>query len=154
MTVDTAKRSNFHPIGGLSQQQAEQANTRSFTGDGSPYLKIEGSRLVNLERVRVGTLEVPLSEERIYPRDASMSNFQNEPEALVQVVDQPDGSQVLMRSILSNDGIWQKNVPVFLTGDWEDVPAGEGDGDGEGEGAPKTSSRSRSKAKEPATADA
>jgi hypothetical protein len=103
------------------------ANTREFIGDGTPYLKVPGC--VKVESVRVGQQVIPLAEIRNYPTDATLQRFDQVTEPMIALEQGNDGTPVLMRSQLSNDGIWQKDKPVYVTAQWSDgqadpVPSG------------------------------
>lgn len=110
----------FHKIQGLTAREAQAANTRVFTGDGSPYLRVPG--LLAVEAVRVGNQDIPLFEEREYPKDAQQKRFETKQEPLIALDHADDGTPILLRSILSNDGMWQKGQPVYVTGEWADQP--------------------------------
>jgi hypothetical protein len=107
----------FHEIVGLSAKQKASADYRSFEGDGSPYLKVPG--LKKIKAVRVGQVDVPLTIEQQIPTDATLKNFETQTVEMVKLVNTPEGEQVLLRNLQSNDGMWQKGVPVYVAGDWE-----------------------------------
>lgn len=101
------------------QEQAD-ARTRLVHGEGTPFLRVP--QLTKLEALRIGALPLPLSEVRRYPTDA-LGGFESVDEPLVQIQHASDGVPVLVRSLLSNDGIWTHSVGVFVTGEWEEEGA-------------------------------
>jgi hypothetical protein len=113
---------HFHPVAGIDKREEVAANTRAFAGDGTPYLKVPG--LLAVIAVRVNHAELPLSETREYPTDHTHQRLMAEEFATVSLQHSQDGCPILLRSILSNDGMWQKDEPIYVTGDWADsVPA-------------------------------
>jgi len=94
--------------------------TREFKGDGTPILKTPG--LKELHAVKIGQQEIPLKEERTYPTDASGHNFEKVEEEITWREVLPNDEIAVCRSILSNDGIWQKDATVYITGEWEVEP--------------------------------
>jgi hypothetical protein len=115
----------FHPIGGLTQQERETHNTKVFDGNGTPFLKVPG--LVRVEAVRVNAMDLPLQRVVEYRTDAAEGSAAERMTLPLVVVDRDeDGTPVLLRSMLSNDGIWQDGAKVYVTGEWdggaEEVP--------------------------------
>ena len=110
----------FHPIEGLSQLEAQAANVRPFVGDGTPYLKVP--RLRSVQSVRLGSQILPPTIKQEYPVDLSMTKLHAVEMPLYILQFQADGMPVLMRSIQSNDGVWQAGSPIFVQGDWESAP--------------------------------
>lgn len=112
----------FHGLGGLIEQEKEAANTRQFTvteDKGSPYLPVPGLKKVTA--VRVGSTPVPLTQTLTYPvNGANPPRFETEEADMIALTRREDGTPILLRSQLSNDGIWQPNVPIFISGEWED----------------------------------
>lgn len=115
----------FAPLDALLHQQQESERTRTFIAEGdpktaapgSPLLKVPGLR--GLESVRVGMTPIPLTEERLHAtRVEHVKERVIEP--LIRLERLPDGVPVLQRSVLSNDGIWQPGVTVYVTGEWAD----------------------------------
>src|SRR5205085_2256456 len=110
--------SQFHPLIGLTEAEKVSANTREFEGSGTPYLKVPG--LVSLSAVRVGQAEVPLAHEITYPVSAGdPPQMKTETLDLVRLETLADGTPVLLRNIVSNDGMWQTGVKVYVTGQWQ-----------------------------------
>lgn len=108
----------FHTLSTLTAADQVAGRTREFAGDGSPYLRVPG--LVTLEAVRIGTVEIPLTEKRTYPTDGTHKNFEHVDEPLIQLERDHQGA-VLLRSILSNNGLWQSGQPVYVSGTWDDA---------------------------------
>ncbi len=106
----------FHPIDTPAPDE-NPANTRMFKGDGTPFLKVTG--LKRLEACRAGSVSIPLEEVRRMPVNSAHTEHTNVTVPMVDVQHGPDGA-VLLRSIMSNDGIWQEGVPVFVSGEWDD----------------------------------
>jgi hypothetical protein len=114
----------IHPIAELEQNASRFANTRRFVGDGNPFLAVPGLR--RLESVRCGGVEIPLTETRSWPTDLSLRNFETETLTLIHLTHLPDGTPILLRNQVSNDGVWQAHANFDIAGEWDpDVPAGE-----------------------------
>lgn len=91
--------------------------TRTFIGDGGPILEVPG--LVEVKAVRVGRTLLPLIEKRSYP--VNKQNKQQEvEEPMIDLSRRADGMEVLRRSILSNQGNWQKGVAIYVNGIWKE----------------------------------
>jgi len=113
----------FHPIGDIAHKVAVNANTRRFQGEGTLYLKVPGLR--SLESVSCDGHTWPAKREVRYPVDLS-DRRETMVLDMVHLTHLPDGTPVLLRSIVSNDGFWQAFANFDITGEWdEDVPAPE-----------------------------
>lgn len=116
-----APSGTMHPIAGYDRTYENDQRTRVFYGDGGPYLRVPG--LLNLERVRIGSIDVPRERIDMVLMDATGKNLAPMRIPLWDVSPAADGVPVLRRGIASNNGLWQEGVAVFLTGDWdESVP--------------------------------
>lgn len=113
-------RNRFHHLGTLTQEDERSGRTREFAGDGTPFLRVPG--LQKLEALRIGNTEIPLEQKRQYPTDGTHTNFETVNEPLVSLQHDAQGA-VLLRSVLSNNGMWQSGQPIFVVGDWEDAQA-------------------------------
>ena len=108
---------SFHQFPDVSDKP-DLGTARVFVGDGSPRLKVPG--ILEVSQVRVGEVEIPLSEKRKYPTDSTGVNFEERDEPMIDLQTDPaDGSPTLLRSTLSNDGLWQAGVNVYVSGKWE-----------------------------------
>jgi hypothetical protein len=101
------------------QDQAPTDRTRRFEGEGKPILPVPG--LLKLEAVRLGTMRLPLEERREFPADDMHLRKVNIGWGVVQLDHLPDNTPVLLRNFSSNDGIFQSEVPVWVTGEWDDT---------------------------------
>lgn len=108
----------FHPDPAVAERRDDPINARVFKGDGTPYLRVPG--LVALEKVVIGNMTIPFSEARAYPIDVSLQRHQTVQEPLIHVTRDNDGTPVIMRSLVSNDGLWQKDANVTVIGCWTD----------------------------------
>ncbi len=108
----------FHPLDGLSVQEQQAANVREFTGDGTPFLKVPGLK-DQPTSVRLGHTVMPMTIKQKFPT-AVPNQFEEFESPLYIVLQQADGMPILLRSQQSNDGVWQKDVPIFVQGDWEE----------------------------------
>lgn len=114
----------FHPLEGITAQEAQAANVKQFAGDGTPYLKVPG--LKSVKSVRIGTQVLPMEIKQRFPKDSTGKELIETTSPMVQVQNGPDGTPILLRSIQSNDGVWQAGAQIFIQGDWEDdAPAEE-----------------------------
>ncbi len=113
--------SDFASLSMIGIRETLDEKTRKFEGDGTPFLFVPN--LTKVEAVTVGNTNVPLVEERRYVEDATGRETAPIPRPLISLDETPDGRKVLLRSKLSNDGIWQKGVQIFVTGVWADDPS-------------------------------
>lgn len=114
--IEVTGPQSFHPLPTLTQAEEESGATRTFYGDGGPYLLVPG--LISLATVRMGSVTFP--EHRI---DQVIVD-QNENRAWLRLpmiaLDRgPDGTPVLRRSMVSNDGNWQKDEAFLVSGEWD-----------------------------------
>lgn len=124
--------SRFASLDDLTLREHEDNRTRKFIGDGTSFLDVPG--LVAVESIRVGSTDLPLQIRRRYPTDIAGQLLREEDEPLVDLQQRSDGIPVLIRATISNDGIWQKGKPVFVTGEWVDDPVVTENPDGERKG--------------------
>lgn len=111
-------RNRFATLSTLSAADQAAGRTREFAGDGSPFLRVPG--LVSFTAVRIGTTDIPLTERRKYPTNGSLTAFQDVDEPLF-FLDRDAQGPVLLRSEISNNGLWQSGQPVYITGEWADA---------------------------------
>lgn len=107
----------FAEVEPMREDEEIGRRTRFFTGNGTAYLAVPG--LKNLEAVRLGLQSAPLYEDRQYPISAH-GHYEVMREPLFMLRQGPDGGAVLMRSRISNHGLWQRGIKVYVTGDWEE----------------------------------
>lgn len=107
---------HFHPIAGVPTEERMAKNIRQFVGDGTPLLKVPG--LKEVTSVRVGSADIPLSIEERVPTDPDAKLHQTVEVALIKLDKLEDGTPVLMRSVKSNNGMWQNGVAVYVGGKW------------------------------------
>jgi hypothetical protein len=94
---------------------------RQCVGEGTSELKCPG--LLELEAVHYRGQEIPLVRKDRYPVSANEDGvwvYSDQELAMVGVDRSETGETVLLRSQLSNDGIWQKGAIFTVTGKWED----------------------------------
>lgn len=104
----------FHRIDQPAPEVA--ANRRTFVGDGTPFLRVPG--LLKVHGVRVSGVEIPLVEEREIPVDGTLSQVRVMQLPMIDLQEDENGVPTLLRSMNSNDGIWQPGVPIQVTGEW------------------------------------
>lgn len=115
----------FHALNGLTAQEAQAANVRQFVGDGTPYLKVPGLSDGSIKSVRLGNQYLPLEMTQSFPLNPQGTQFEDVTSPMILAAPGPDGVMILLRSIQSNDGIWQKDVPVYVQAEWDAAPAAE-----------------------------
>jgi hypothetical protein len=114
----------FVQIADLFQQEQIRENTRTFMGEGTLFLKVPG--LKKLEAVYMGNQQLHRTEVRRYPIDPNHTQFENDELPLIQFTHLPDGTPVLLRSVVTNDGVWQSQAFFSVQGEWDEtVPAPE-----------------------------
>lgn len=109
----------FPSIEGMEQRDEQAENTREFKGDGTRYLKVPGCKRV--EGVRVGPAQMPATIAVEYPVDMSMRRLERKELPCWHLAHAADGTPILLRASMSNDGIWQDGVSIWVTGAWEDT---------------------------------
>ncbi len=107
----------FHKVEPVEKSERAAANFKEFKGDGSALLREPGLKKVN--RVRVGATELPKSIKESVPTDLTHSKFEEHEFDMYQLDVDGTGTPVLLRSIKSNDGLWQDGVSVYIDGEWE-----------------------------------
>lgn len=108
----------FAPLGNLHESEETNARTRVFTGNGTSFLRVPGCS--GVETIRIGPSPLPLTVQRPYVLNGAMVTEMRE-EALVSFQRDTDGCPVLIRSAISNDGIWQEGAPIYICGEWGDT---------------------------------
>lgn len=107
----------------ISKQEALDARTREVKGDGGPFLKVPG--LVSIAAIAVmstiGRIQLALDETRL----VMLNHDERQPrgavhEPLFDLQNEGTPQAVLARSILSNDGNFQKDAAFYVTGEWND----------------------------------
>jgi hypothetical protein len=91
---------------------------KTFTGNGTPFLPVPGLKKVTSVAVGQPDAIIPLTEKREYPIEDGKSETRDEQLIDLQI-NPADGAATLLRSELSNDGIWQSGVSIFVTGEWD-----------------------------------
>jgi hypothetical protein len=79
--------------------------------------------LKRLTGLRVGRLDMPLEQVLRLPHNADRGDFVKIVLPNVVIDKDEAGEPVLMRSRLSNFGVWQKGETVWVRGEWDEVPA-------------------------------
>ncbi len=115
-STPTALPGRFRSVEQLVSAGVDQDRTRAFVGDGTDMLRLP--YCTRVDAVRIGTMPLPETEVRKYPIDAA-GRLQEVVEPLWKVDVLPDGTPVLLRAIISNDGIWQKDANIYITGEWD-----------------------------------
>jgi hypothetical protein len=112
----------FAPVGLAELDELSDSRTRCFEADGSELLAVPGL-IDNVDRVVLVNgrqrQELPLTQTRTHPLDATFSRFETIEEPLVKCAVAPDGTPILLRSRLSNGGLWQQGTQVYVTADYE-----------------------------------
>ena len=95
---------------------------RIFEGDGSPFLRVPG--LKSLEGMALGTargrVSLPLDETRPHMVSADEREpRQDQVEPLFELQGAGTEEATLVRSVLSNDGRFQKGTTFYVSGEWE-----------------------------------
>ena len=114
--------SNFAPLTGRREHEVRSKNTRTLKGNGTTELPVPGLRSVTA--VRVGDCVLPMDHSIRVPHPFDSESKLDLPVPMVSLDTSPDGETVLRRSTLSNSGVWQDSVPIYVEGDWEpEAPA-------------------------------
>jgi hypothetical protein len=100
------------------EQREEVRKTRMFTGTGGPIIPMPG--LISISRVAMPGLvmeEYLTREVGIAPQMAQHIPLTVD---CYSKIDGADGLPLLARHRWSNDGIWQKGEPIYVTGEWDE----------------------------------
>lgn len=96
----------------------DQGEVRFFVGDGSTTLKLPGC--VGVYGVRVGHTDIPEKSE-IEVVDPSNHEKTILCDNLMWELSLNEANEpCLRRSMMSNDGVWQKDAQIAVRGLWED----------------------------------
>jgi hypothetical protein len=104
------------PVDLVGENDAKRA--REFKGSGTPFLKVPGCKSV--EKVFVGGTELPASIKHRFPVDADGKDLVSQEWPMYDLSADEVGTPTLLRSVQSNDGIWQDGISVTVVGEWDD----------------------------------
>ena len=116
LEAPTALPGRFRSVEKLMTAGVDQQNTRAFVGDGSEILAIP--HCIGVSSIRIGMMPLPEYEDREYVVDAS-GRKTTVREPLWKVEALPDGTPIVLRGLISNDGIWQAGANIYVTGEWD-----------------------------------
>lgn len=108
----------FAPEGQVAEEQLDVRTTRVVVGTGSALLPVPG--LLALRQVRMRGLVMEDIIERTVPLDPQQTRFLTIATECCRVIKGVDGTAMLERNELSNFGVWQPGVDVFVIGDWDE----------------------------------
>ncbi len=108
----------FHPLEELHRQDDQARQTRVFTGDDTPYLRCPG--LQQVAAIRAAGTNLPEVLEFPVLADLSGTSLRVDRWPAWDLSLGHDGVPVLRRSQFSNDGVWNKGLPVYVTGIWDE----------------------------------
>lgn len=100
----------------VGQDEAKRA--REFKGNGTPFLKVPGCKSV--EKVFVGGTELPATITQKFPVDADAKDLVSQEWPMYDLSPDETGTPTLLRSTVSNDGIWQDGISITVVGEWDD----------------------------------
>jgi hypothetical protein len=100
----------------VGQDEAKRA--REFKGNGTPFLKVPGCKSV--DKVFVGGTQIPASVTHKFPVDADGKELISQEWPMYDLTADEIGTPTLLRSVQSNDGIWQDGVSITIVGEWDD----------------------------------
>ncbi len=108
----------FHQMPGVSAEDVKSGKCREFTGSGTPHLRVAGL-IGDPTAVRVDMVDLPMRLTMRFPDNHlnGQTVHTDMPILLMQI--DSDGTPVILRSMISNDGLWQKGHKIFVWGDWE-----------------------------------
>ena len=91
----------------------------TFTGTGQPYLPVPGFKRV--DRVFVSGIELPAYIKQKFPIDSDAKEHVSAEWPLWDLSEDAAGQPVLLRSVQSNDGIWQEGATIVVVGEWDEA---------------------------------
>lgn len=92
---------------------------QTFSGTGQPFLPVPGCKRV--DRVFVSGIELPAYVTQRFPTDADAKEHVQSDWPLWDLGEDATGQPVLLRSVQSNDGIWQEGAQIVVVGEWEEA---------------------------------
>ena len=110
----------FHQMPGVSAEDVRSGKCREFVGSGTPHLRVAGL-VGDPEAVRVDMIDLPTRLPMRFPDNHLNGKTVPTDMPILRVEIDSDGTPVLLRSMISNDGVWQKGHKVFVWGEWEDA---------------------------------
>jgi hypothetical protein len=99
---------------------SDAAQARTFEGTDNAFLPLPGCKSVS--RVLVGNVELPAYVSQKFPLDNDAKDHVTTEWPLYDLAEDDTGTPCLMRSVQSNDGIWQAGVQITVVGEWEPLP--------------------------------
>lgn len=97
---------------------SDAGQAKTFEGTGDPFLPLPGCKSVH--RVLVGNVELPPYVVQKFPLDNDAKEHVTTEWPLYDLSEDDSGVPCLMRSVQSNDGIWQAGVAITVVGEWEE----------------------------------
>jgi hypothetical protein len=106
----------FAPVEIIQREQMDRRTTRAFRGSGTMFVAVPGC--LSVDAVRVGPmLQDPLIVHEM-PTDPSLARVIPMGHQGWRLIEGVDGVPLLQRTRFSNLGVWQKDVEIFVTGEW------------------------------------
>jgi len=99
----------------------EAQGYRAFKITDPEAIELPGCKAIH--EVRMGNMVLPSTVSHSVPTDATHKNFETHEIPLYALVEGHDGTPLLLRSHMSNDGKWQTGHTVHVKGEWDDQPA-------------------------------
>ena len=112
----------FHQMPGVSAEDVRSGKCREFVGNGTPHLRVAGL-VGDPEAVRVDMVDLPARLSMRFPDNHLNGQTVHTDMPILRIEIDSDGTPVILRSMISNDGVWQKGHKVFVWGQWEDAAA-------------------------------
>lgn len=106
---------HFHSVAPVQEAAKAQKGLTKFVGNGTASLELPGCKKVR--RVFIGDQELPEKIEEVQPYE--FGEIPKTSEQLMWKLERDGGTPILLRSLKSNDGIWQDGQAVFIDGDFE-----------------------------------
>ena len=110
----------FHQMPGVSAEEFKSGHCREFAGNGTPHLRVPGL-VGDPTAVRVDMIDLPLRLKMSFPDNHLNGQTVHSDMQILRMETDSDGTPVLLRSMISNDGVWQKGHKVFVWGEWENA---------------------------------
>ena len=105
----------------VQPSQMHDAGFRLFKVEDAQGVQVPGC--LSISEVRLDGVVIPTSVQENWLKDTTFKNFERVEIPLYQLVQGPEGPMII-RSLKSNDGLWQVGSVLAVRGEWAD----EGDG--------------------------
>ena len=107
----------FAPVDVVQSESYDRQTTRRFYGSNTNFIALPGC--LRVDQVRVGPLLLEAKILHEVPLDLTLQRLVTLEYDGYRLIHGVDGTPLLQRSRYSNFGIFQKDLEIFVTGEWD-----------------------------------